>query len=126
MPVDPRSRSEALEWLFAALNSVEMASSPWSLLMFSGDTGDTPVWKRFDDFLKARLQHLEPVLARREWLAGTFSIADILMADVLRLVDRFDGLAERPACRDYVARVTGRPSFVKAHADQMAHFSAAD
>jgi len=57
-----------------------------------------------DEFLKARLKHLEPVLAGREWLAGSFSIADILMADVVRLVDRFDGLAGYPACRDYVAR----------------------
>jgi glutathione S-transferase len=126
MPADPRSRSEALEWLFAALNSVEMASLPWSILVFSGDNGDTPGWKRLNEFLKGRLQHLEPVLAGREWLAGTFSVADILMADVLRLVDRFDGLAEFPACRDYVARATARPSFVKAHADQIAHFAAAD
>lgn len=44
------------------------------------------------------------------------------MADVLRLADRFNGLAEHPACRDYVARATARPSFVTAHADQMAHF----
>jgi glutathione S-transferase len=126
MPADPRSRSEAVEWLFAALNSVEMASLPWSILAFSGDTGDTPGWKRLDGFLKTRLQHLEPVLAGQEWLAGTFSVADILMADVLRLVDRFDGLAVHPACRDYVARAMARPSFVKAHADQMAHFAAAD
>jgi len=127
MPSDPNGRSRAVEWLFAALNSVEMASLPWSLLQFSGDTGDTPGWKLFDDFLKAhRLKHLEPVLAGREWLAGTFSIADIAMADALRLVDRFDGLAGHPACRDYVARATARPSFVTAHADQMAHFAAAD
>jgi glutathione S-transferase len=126
MPADPRGRSDALEWLFAALNSVEMASLPWSILQFSGENGDTPAWKLLDGFLKARLQHLEPVLAGREWLAGTFSVADILMADVLRLVDRFDGLAGHPACRDYVARATARPSFVKAHADQMAHFAAAD
>ena len=79
-----------------------------------------------DEFLNARLGHMEAVLAEREWLAGSFSIADILMADVLRLVDRFDGLAEYPACRDYVARATVRPSFMKAHADQMAHFAAAD
>ena len=59
-------------------------------------------------------------------MAGTFSVADILMADVLRLVDRFDGLSEHPACRGYVARTTARPSFVKALADQMAHFAAAD
>jgi glutathione S-transferase len=48
------------------------------------------------------------------------------MADVLRLVDRFDGLDEYPVCRSYVARATARRSFVKAHADQMAHFAAAD
>lgn len=61
-----------------------------------------------------------------EWLSNSFSIADILMADVLRLVDRFDGRAKHPSCRDYVARATARPSFIKAHADQMAHFAAAD
>jgi glutathione S-transferase len=127
LPADPRARSDAKEWLFAALNSVEMASLPWSLMVFSGESHDTAAWKLFDGFLKAsRLQHLEPVLAGREWLAGTFSVADILMADVLRLVDRFDGLAQYPACRDYVARATARPAFVKAYADQMAHFAAAD
>ncbi|HEX4302649.1 MAG TPA: glutathione S-transferase family protein [Rhizomicrobium sp.] len=126
MPTDPRGRAEVLEWLFAALNSVEMASLPWSILKFSGATGDNPTAKQFDDFLKMRLKHMDAVLAKREWLAGAFSIADILMADVLRLVDRFDGLADYPACRAYVARATARPAFVKAHADQMAFFAAAD
>ncbi len=125
MPSDPQGRSLAIEWLFAALNSVEMASLPWSIFVFSGDT-DSPGWQRLDDFLKARLRHMEPVLADREWLAGPFSVADILMSDVLRLVDRFDGLAEFPACSAYVARATARPAFKKAHADQMAHFAAAD
>ena len=127
LPADPRGRSDAKEWLFAALNSVEMASLPWSLLVFSGEGEDTTAWKLFDGFLKLhRLKHMEPVLAKREWLAQSFSVADILMADVLRLVDRFDGLADYPACRAYVARATARPAFVKAHADQMAHFAAAD
>ena len=63
------------------------------------------------------------MLAKREWLAGTFSVADMLMADVLRLVDRFDRLTGHPACRDYVARATARPSFEKAHAEQVAHFA---
>ena len=54
------------------------------------------------------------------------SVADILMADVLRLADRFDGLATFPPCRDYVARAAARLAFVKAYADQMAHFAAAD
>jgi hypothetical protein len=33
---------------------------------------------------------------------------------------------DHPACSAYVARATARPCFVKAHADQMAHFAAAD
>ncbi|GHE22016.1 glutathione S-transferase family protein [Halomonas urumqiensis] len=126
MPAEPRRRSDAIAWLFAALNSVEMAVLPWALFKFSGDTEATPGRQTLDSFLASRLQHLAPILAEREWLAGSFSIADIAMADALRLVDRFDGLTEHPACRDYIARATARPSFVKAHADQMAHFAAAD
>lgn len=127
MPADPRARSQAIQWLFAGFASVEAASQPWSLLVFSGESHDTAAWKLFDDFLNVyRLPHMETVLAGREWLAGTFSVADILMADILRLVDRFDGLADFPACRAYVERATARPAFRKAHADQMAHFAAAD
>jgi len=126
MPREPRGRSEVIEWTFAALNSVEMASLPWSLFQFSGDTA-SPSWAMFDQFLhKHRLAHLEPVLAQRDWLAGRFSVADILMCDVLRLVDRFDGLAPYAAARAYVQRATARPAFQKAYADQMAHFAAAD
>jgi len=122
MPADPRGRSDATEWVFAALNSVEMATLPWSMFKFMGE----PASKFVDDFLKIRLKHLETVLAEREWLAGSFSVADILMSDVLRPVDRFDGLTSHPACRDYLARATGRPAFEKARSDQMAHFAAAD
>jgi len=127
MPSDPQGRSETIEWMFAALNSVEMASLPWSLFKFSADTSDSPGRKHLDAFLNARLQHMEKALNGREWLAaGTFTAADILMSDVLRLVDRFDGLAAYPACGAYVARATARPCFLKAHADQMAHFAKAD
>ena len=127
MSTDPHARSDVKEWLFAALASVEAASQPWSFFKFSGDTDETPMRKFFDGFLhQHRLKHMETVLSGREWLAGSFSVADILMADVLRLVNRFDGLADYPACRDYVARATARPAFRKAYEDQIAHFAAAD
>lgn len=127
MPADRRGRSAVKEWLFAALASVEAASQPWSFFVFSGAADDAPMRKFFDDFLfQHRLPNMETVLEHRDWLVGSFSIADILMADVLRLVDRFDGLANFPACRAYVARATARPAFVKAYDDQMAHFAAAD
>jgi glutathione S-transferase len=125
MPADARGSSNVKEWLLAALASVEAASQPWSFFKFSGDTDETPMRKFFNTFLEARLKHMETVLAGREWLVGAFSIADILMADVLRLVGRFDGLSEHPACRAYVLRATSRSAFAKAYADQMAHFAAA-
>src|SRR5689334_11829028 len=117
MPADPAGRNAAIEWLFAALNSVEMATLPWALFKFGGGAGDTAPEQRFADFVRLRLDRMEPVLAGGEWLAGSFSIADLMMADVLRLVDRFDGLAAHPACKAYVERAVARPAFAKAHAD---------
>lgn len=66
MPSDSSSRSEVLQWIFAALNSVEMASLPWSLYQFSNDTTETPGRKHLDNFLEARLKHMETVLSERE------------------------------------------------------------
>ena len=126
MPADPTGRRDTVTWLFAALNSVEMAALPYSIFKFTGDEEETAGRKALDGFLAARLNGMEQVLTGRDWLAGGFSVADILMADVLRLIDRFGGLSQYPRCRAYVARATARPAFAKAHADQMAHFARAD
>jgi glutathione S-transferase len=126
MPLSLHGRVGVTTWLFAALNSVEIASVPWSKLASSPELGNAPGWAGWNGLFKSRLQRLEPVLADCQWLVGEFSVADILMADVLRLPDRFDGLKDHPACRAYVARATARPAFAKAHADQIAHFAAAD
>lgn len=127
MPTDPRGRAEVMAWVVAALNSVDLPSQPWALFRFMQFPGEAPEAKFVDDFLKARLDRMEAVLAGREWLVGgRFSVADLLMADVMRQLERFDGLANHPACRAYVARLTARPAFAKAYQDQMGHFAAAD
>lgn len=127
MPADPRGRAEVRSWVIAALNSVDLPAQPWALFRFMGFPGESPEAKFIADFLKVRLERMEEVLAAREWLVGDrFSVADLLMADVLRPVDQFGGLVDFPACHAYVARLTARPAFMKAHADQMAHFEAAD
>lgn len=127
MPTDPRGRAEVVEWVIAALNSVDLPSQPWALFRFMGFPGEAPEARFVEDFLKARLDRMETVLAGRPWLAaGRFTVADLLMADVLRQVDKFDGLGAYPACHAYVARMTARPAFLKAYDDQMAHFAAAD
>lgn len=126
MPHGSTERAAVMQWLFAALNSVEMPAVPWTLFRFAKDASRSPGRLHLDAWLDARLDHMEAVLSGRVWLAGEFSVADLAMSDVLRLLDRCDALATRPACRAYVARATSRPAFQKAHADQMAHFAAAD
>jgi glutathione S-transferase len=121
MPRDPAGEAATVQWLFAALNSIEMVSVPWWFLTIQGkDDGGLGGW------LDTRLAQLETVLGERAWLAaGRFTVADLLMADVLR-VARLRAHGNRPATEAYVARVTDRPAFRKAHADQMAHFARAD
>jgi glutathione S-transferase len=126
IPNEPIGRSQVIQWLFAALNSVEMASVPWSLFKFSNDNEKTPGRESLDNFLISRLQRMESILSEREWLVEKFSIADIAMADVLRLVDRFGELSDFPACKRYVEKATARPAFRKAYTDQLAHFAKAD
>ena len=73
-----------------------------------------------------RLDQIEAVLSERDWLAaGRFTVADLLMADVLRVPD-VRAFGERPASEAYAKRLTERPAFKKARADQIAHFEAAD
>src|SRR3569623_2330815 len=73
-----RDTPEVIEWVFAALNSMELPVVPWTMYKFGKLTGEAV--DQVDKFVGLRLDRLEPVLAAREWLAGDFSVADILMA----------------------------------------------
>lgn len=121
MPRDAAGEAATLQWMFAALNSIEMVSVPWWFLEITGQKDNA-----LTGWMGNRLDQLEKVLGEREWLAaGRFTAADLLMADVLR-VGKVRAFGDRPKTEAYVSRVTGRPAFRKAHADQMAHFAAAD
>jgi glutathione S-transferase len=121
MPRDPAGEAETLQWVIAALNSIEMVSVPWWFLKMSGDDQNG-----LASWLKKRLDQLGTVLGEREWLAASrFTVADILMADVLRIPD-VRAFAASPAIEAYVERACARPAFKKAFADQLAHFAAAD
>lgn len=124
LPGVGQPRLQAVNWLFAALNSVEPDSSAWLSCQFQ-QAADEAVWRTtVTEKLHKRLAVMERELGEREWLAGRFSIADIAMSDVLRVVAHFGGLLTAyPACRAYVARATARPAFVKALQDQRAHFA---
>jgi glutathione S-transferase len=77
-------------------------------------------------WLRKRLGHIEDVLRDQEWLAASrFTVADLLMADVLRVPTLRD-FAASPVIDDYIDRACDRDSFRKAYADQLAHFAAGD
>ncbi len=121
MPRDPAGEAQTMQWIIAALNSIEMVSVPWWFLEISGAKENA-----LESWLGLRLGQLEDVLKARTWLvADRFTAADLLMADVLR-VPKVRAFGTRPATEAYVARLTARPAFAKAHADQIAHFAAAD
>ncbi|KQY95162.1 glutathione S-transferase [Caulobacter sp. Root1455] len=121
MPRDPVGEAETLQWTIAALNSIEMVTVPWWFLNICGDENNG-----LTGWVGQRLDHVEKILSEREWLAADrFTVADLLMADVLR-VPKVRALGDRPATEAYVARVTDRPAFRKAQADQVGLFEAAD
>ena len=121
MPPDPVGEAKTLQWTIASLNSLEMVTVPWWFLEISGVADN-----RLTGWMTQPLGQVETVLSQREWLAADrFTVADLLMADVLR-VPKVRAFGDRPASEAYVARVTARPSFMKAQADQIELFAAAD
>jgi glutathione S-transferase len=125
MPRDPAGQAETLQWTISALNSIEMVSVPWWFLEITG-APDNNLTSWLESWLESRLSHMERVLTEREWLAaGRFTVADLLMADVLR-VPKVRAFGDRPATEAYIDRITNRPAFLKARADQLTHFAAGD
>lgn len=121
MPCDAIGEAQTLQWTIAALNSIEMVTVPWWFLEITNAPNEN-----FTNWMQSRLSHIEGILKARDFLAaGRFTIADLLMADVLR-VPKVRAFGNRPATEAYIARTTDRAAFKKAHADQMAHFAAGD
>ena len=124
LPTDAAARARAVEWMFAALNTVEPpimdhaicaifeADKPWSKPRLPA------VNARIDE----RLKELSERLGDKTWLDGdTFTAGDLLMVAVLRIDDAF--LAPYPNLAAYVARGTERPAFRRALDAQLAGFT---
>lgn len=125
LPDDAAGRAHALEWSFAALNSVEPpimdlaiatlfeADAPWS----------APRLPAIEQRIRERLSDTARRLGDREWYRDRFSAGDLLMIAVLRILRDDALLAEQPTLLAYVERGEARPAFARALADQMAGFT---
>lgn len=119
LPDDPAARARAIEWMFAALNSVEPVV--WDLTIARIIEGKED-WAearlaKVRERLRTRLDELSARLGDKEWLDGQFSAGDLLMVHVLRNLKPSGTLDGWPGLAAYVARGEARPAFARALAD---------
>jgi glutathione S-transferase len=127
LPADPAARAQVIQWMFAALNTIEVPIQQLAAIdLFHPDER----WAKERrpaavEFVRTRLATLASCLDGREHLVDAFTAADILMVSVLRILRHTDLLERDPVLVAYKQRCEARPAFRKALADQMATFAPA-
>ena len=127
IPLDFAPRTRALQWVAAALNSVE----PYVMALAINDVFEADrEWSKARhpkvvDDLKTRLGDLEAALGDNVWLEGNvFTVGDLMMISVLGGLRGNAVLTGFPRLAAYIARGESRPAHRKAMADHMATFDA--
>jgi glutathione S-transferase len=128
LPVDAARSAAAVQWVVAALNSIEPFVQQLAVVdVFEADRDWSKARRpKVIDDLKSRLRDLEAALDEKEWLDGVgFTAGDLMMVSVLRALRGTGILDELPGLAAYVARGEARPAFKRALTDHMAVFAAA-
>jgi glutathione S-transferase len=124
LPADEAARARAVTWMFAALNTVEVAiRSLVELDIFHA--GEEWAKLRRPDVekkVKLRLAELGARLGDRDYLEDRFTAGDLIMTTVLRILRHTDLVEAEPRLKAYQARCEARPAFQRALGDHMAAF----
>lgn len=125
LPRDASGRAQVTMWTFAALNSVEpYLGNLANLVAFSMDqpwaAAQRPV---LEEIAVKRLGQVDAWLEGRDYLAGEFSVADILMTTVVRLLDGMGYVERFTRLAAWRERCTARPAYHKALAAQVAQYA---
>lgn len=127
LPRDPQGKYRAIQWTYAALNSVEPAILNLLLIdiFFVGEEWAKLRRPGAEDFVKLKLKRVSDWLGDQQWLEGDrFTIGDLLMVTVLRFLRHTDLVAAFPNLASYVQRGEARPAFQRALRDQLAAYEA--
>ena len=127
LPTGGIGRERAIAWLFAALNSVEIAIQELtSIDLFHAKEAWTKERRPQDEaFVRTRLAMLDRALGDKDYLEGRFTVGDLMMADVLRILRHTDLLDGYPALKAYKERCEARAAFQRAMRAQLEGFSEA-
>jgi glutathione S-transferase len=126
LPRDPQGRFRAIQWTYAALNSVEPAFLSMLLvdIFYAGEEWAKLRRPGAEEFARLKLKRVSDWLDGNEWLEDRFTIGDLMMITVCRFLRHTGLVAEFPNLKAYVARGEARPAFQRALADQLAVFAA--
>ena len=128
MPRDAQGRARTMNWVFAALNSVEPAVSAVTHIgLFFKDEE----WAKLRrpgavEFLQLRLRQLARWPGDRDFLEDRFTAGGLMMTTALREVRQEDAMSQFPTLRAYRARCEARHAFQKAMRDHLSLFANAD
>jgi len=124
LPQDEVGRARATGWLFAALNSVEPPVQELAGINFfhANEAWTRERRPQVEAFVRDRLAMLERALGEKDYLERRFTVGDLMMADVLRILDNSRLLEDYPALEAYKNRCEGRPAFARAMKAQLEGF----
>lgn len=126
LPREPRARARAMQWVIAALNSVEPSVMAVLLidLFYVGQEWATLRRPGAAEFMNKRLAGLSKALGDKPFLDGEqFTVGDLLMSTVLRALPEIATNDARLGA--YIERCTERPAFRRALDAQLADFQTA-
>jgi glutathione S-transferase len=126
LPRDPQGRFRAIQWTYAALNSVEPAFLNLLLtdIFYAGEEWAKLRRPGAAEFARLKLSRVSDWLGDKQWLEGDrFTIGDLLMVTVLRFLRHTDLVSGFPNLDTFVKRGEARPAFQRALADQLAVFA---
>ena len=128
LPNDAKARTRAVQWLIAALNSIEpFAMNLAAIDLFYADEE----WAKLrrpgaEAFVQRRLEALSKALGDKPYLDGDrFTAGDLMMTTVLRILKHTDIVTRDQRLAAYVERCTARPAFRRAFDAQIGDFKAA-
>lgn len=127
LPKDRAGHARAIAWLFAALNSVEIAVQQLGSIDFFHKDEAWAKERRpqAEEFVKDRLSLLAKALDQKDYLEGRFTVGDLMMSDVLRIIAYSDLFEQFPTLKAYRERCEARPAFQRALKAQMDGFKKA-
>jgi glutathione S-transferase len=128
LPKDGAARARAVQWLVAALNSIEPSVMNFVLLDLFYANEEWAKLRRPGalEFLERRLSALSRSLGPKAYLDGNrFSAGDLMMATVLRILEGTGVASQDKTLAGYLERCTSRPAFQRALDAQLKDFRAA-